>query len=85
MARLVDIIAEDQAEDEQTSCEAMLLFWYHSEGDSVEADQDMAEIETAKAVVVVKAPETGVVKEILVHEGDAVDPGAKLAVLECAD
>ena len=47
--------------------------------------QEMAEIESAKAVLIVKAPATGVVSEILVHEGDAVNPGQKLAVLECAD
>ncbi len=62
-----------------------MLFWYPEVGDAVEADADLAEIETAKAVVVVKAPVGGVIKEILVREGDAVEPQQKLAVIECPD
>ncbi len=85
MGRLVDVMSDDQSEDEQTSCEAVMLFWYPNEGDTVEADADLAEIETAKAVVVVKSPASGVVKQILVREGDAVEPKQKLAVIEVAD
>lgn len=85
MPRLVDILAEDQPEEEQHSCEAMLLFWYAEEGDEVGEGDDLAEIETAKAVVVVQAPAAGILREILVREGDAVEPAQRLAVLECPD
>ncbi|HJN18871.1 MAG TPA: biotin/lipoyl-containing protein [Armatimonadota bacterium] len=85
MARLIDVLSDDLTEEDQTSCEAVMLFWYPEVGDAVEADADLAEIETAKAVVVVKAPVGGVIKEILVREGDAVEPQQKLAVIECPD
>jgi len=78
---LVDVLADEQPEEEQSACEAMLLFWYKGEGEAVVEDEDLAEIETAKAVVVVKAPASGVMQEILVREGDAVQPGQKLAVI----
>jgi pyruvate/2-oxoglutarate dehydrogenase complex dihydrolipoamide acyltransferase (E2) component len=82
---LVDVCADDQPEDQQTACEAMLLFWYVSPGETVAEGDDLAEIETAKAVVVVQAPAGGVVKGILVREGDAVNPRQKLAVIETPD
>jgi len=63
----------------------MLLFWYVDEGNAVAEEDDLAEIETAKAVVVVKAPASGILREVLVREGDAVNPGQKLAVIECPD
>ena len=85
MSSLVDVRAEDYDEEAQGACEAMLLFWYAEVGGAVEADQDLAEIETAKAVVVVKAPASGRLREILVREGDAVRPGQRLAVIECSE
>ncbi|MBM3472687.1 MAG: biotin/lipoyl-binding protein [Armatimonadetes bacterium] len=63
----------------------MLLFWYVDEGSAVVEEEDLAEIETAKAVVIVKAPASGVLRQVLVREGDAVDPGQTLAVIECPD
>ena len=84
MARLVEVWAQDAPDEAGSGCEAMLLFWYAGEGDAVTEDQDLAEIETAKAVVVVKAPASGVLREVLVREGDAVGPGQKLAVIESA-
>jgi len=80
--RLIDVRAPEQEKEELAACEAILLFWYMNEGDSVAAEQDLAEIETAKAVIVVKAPENGVLREVLVREGDPVEPGQKLATIE---
>lgn len=85
MPRLVEVCAQEYDEEAEGACEAMLLFWYAGEGDAVTAEQDLAEIETAKAVVVVKAPATGVLQEILVREGDAVQPAQKLALIRCDD
>jgi pyruvate/2-oxoglutarate dehydrogenase complex dihydrolipoamide acyltransferase (E2) component len=63
----------------------MLLFWYVDEGAAVVEEEDLAEIETAKAVLVVKAPASGVLRQVLVREGDAVHPGQQLAAIECPD
>ena len=45
MARLVEVLAQDQPEEEQSSCEAMLLFWYPQVGDQVAEGEDVAEID----------------------------------------
>ncbi len=83
MSHLVEVYAPEDPEEAGSGCEAMLLFWYVGEGDPVTAEQDLAEIETAKAVVVLKAPATGVLQEVVVREGDPVRPAQKLAVVRC--
>lgn len=53
-------------------------------GDVVEEDQTLIELETDKAVVAIPSPEDGKVAEIRVEEGDIVDVGAVIVVLEAA-
>ncbi len=53
-----------------------------STGESVEVDQGIIEFETEKAVVEIPSPERGVIKEILVREGDEVKVGAVIARLD---
>ena len=53
-----------------------------SVGDSVEADQTLVELETDKAVAPVPSPSAGVVKEILIKEGDKVGTGSRIMVFE---
>ncbi len=50
-------------------------------GDHIESDQGIVELETDKAVFEVPAPADGVVKKILVNEGDEVSVGQEIAVL----
>jgi 2-oxoglutarate dehydrogenase E2 component (dihydrolipoamide succinyltransferase) len=51
-------------------------------GDYVEADEEVATIETDKIDVAVTAPEAGTIKEILVKEEDTVTVGQELIILE---
>ena len=51
-------------------------------GDSVEADGEVASIETDKIDVAVNAPEGGVIKELFAAEGDTVVVGQDLARIE---
>lgn len=53
-----------------------------SVGDVVEADQALVEVETDKATSQIPAEDTGKVVEIKVAEGDTVDVGATLLVIE---
>lgn len=64
-------------------CEPMLLFWYAGEGEPVFEGQDLCEIESAKAVVVVTAPATGTLSEVLVAEGEQVSSEQLLARIRC--
>src|SRR6056297_3602954 len=53
-----------------------------SVGDQVEADQTLIELETDKAVVSIPSSSAGRVSDLKVAEGDTVDVGAVIAVLD---
>jgi len=55
-----------------------------SEGDSIEKEQAILEIETDKATASVPSPQAGKVVKILVSEGDTVEVGAALISIEPA-
>ncbi|MFH0795398.1 MAG: 2-oxo acid dehydrogenase subunit E2 [bacterium] len=49
-----------------------------SKGDVIEKEQPVLEVETDKAVIEVPAPESGVVREIFVKEGEKIRVGQKI-------
>jgi biotin carboxyl carrier protein len=51
-------------------------------GDRVEEDETIVVMEAMKMEIEVVAPEGGVVSEIRVADGDAVDPDTVVAVIE---
>ncbi len=53
-----------------------------SVGDSVEEDEPIVILESMKMEIPVSAPEDGKIKEIKVAEGEVVQEGAVIAVLE---
>ncbi len=59
---------------------ADILAWRVAEGDRVAEDQDLVEIQTDKAIVVIPCPATGVVRRLCAAEGDSVEVGATLAL-----
>ncbi len=61
--------------------EAEIVSWLVAEGDSVEADQPLVEVETDKAVVEIPSPYAGVVLSHGGAEGDVVAVGAVLVVI----
>jgi acetyl-CoA carboxylase biotin carboxyl carrier protein len=52
------------------------------QGAQVSKDQPMVILECMKMEIPVEAPSAGVVKQVLVSEGDAVNEGQELVVLE---
>lgn len=70
--------------DRDSGCEPMLLFWYVEPGDTVVEGQDLCEIETAKAVVVITAPCAGVLEEVAVGESQPVESEQLLARIRAA-
>uniref|UniRef100_UPI00214957E9 2-oxo acid dehydrogenase subunit E2 n=1 Tax=Endozoicomonas sp. SESOKO1 TaxID=2828742 RepID=UPI00214957E9 len=58
--------------------EADIVEWHVAEGDSVKEDQPMVSVETAKAVVEVPAPCTGVIARLCGQPGDTILTGAPL-------
>ena len=59
-----------------------LLRWLKQVGDQVTENEPLIEIETDKVTVEVAAPGSGVLREVLKHEHDEVQPGELLGRLE---
>lgn len=62
--------------------EAEIVTWHIQPGDTVEVNQIVLEIETAKSLVDLPIPWDGVVKEILVGEGETVEVGTPIVLIE---
>ncbi|MGE3680871.1 MAG: dihydrolipoamide acetyltransferase family protein [Bdellovibrionales bacterium] len=62
--------------------EGELVKWLVKAGDSVQADQPIAEVMTDKATVEVPTPYAGTVKELKFKEGDVIPIETVIAVLE---
>ena len=61
---------------------AEIVAWQVSEGDRVREHQDLVEIQTDKATVVIPCPADGVVTRLCGEPGDTLDVGAVLAVID---
>ncbi|MFC6615419.1 2-oxo acid dehydrogenase subunit E2 [Halopenitus salinus] len=59
--------------------------WFLEEGDSVEAEEPIAEIESEKTTAEIDAREDGVLRRIVLAEGESAPPGAPMAVVAAAD
>ena len=55
--------------------------WHKQEGESVQRDELIVEIETDKVVMEVVAPADGVIEKIFAAEGDTIESEALLASL----
>jgi 2-oxoisovalerate dehydrogenase E2 component (dihydrolipoyl transacylase) len=62
--------------------EAEIVNWRVKPGDEVTVNQVVCEIETAKSLVELPSPFQGVVKELLVSEGDTVQVGTPIISVE---
>jgi 2-oxoisovalerate dehydrogenase E2 component (dihydrolipoyl transacylase) len=64
--------------------ESDIVAWRVAEGDTVELNQIIAEVETAKALVEVPSPYAGVVTTLHASEGETVNVGDPLVTFELA-
>jgi 2-oxoisovalerate dehydrogenase E2 component (dihydrolipoyl transacylase) len=65
--------------------EGTISKWLVKPGDKVVEFEPMLEVDTDKVSAEVPAPVTGVLKEILAKEGETVQAGAEIAVVELGD
>lgn len=65
----------------ESVAEATITSWLKEVGDTIEADEAVLEIATDKVDSEVPAPEDGVLSEILFSEGDVVQVGEVIAVM----
>ena len=61
---------------------ANVSYWHRAIGDSVKEGEDLVELVTDKATFNLPAPVSGIVKEVLVNEGDEAKVGQILAKIE---
>jgi 2-oxoglutarate dehydrogenase E2 component (dihydrolipoamide succinyltransferase) len=78
-------IAVELPELGESVVEGTVSQWLVKEGDRVERDQPIVEITTDKVDAELPSPVAGVVAKILVPEGQTVEVGARLALIEPAD
>ncbi|MCW2916070.1 MAG: putative dihydrolipoamide acyltransferase component [Actinomycetia bacterium] len=64
--------------------EAEIVKWHVRPGDTVEVNQTIVEIETAKAIVELPCPFEGVVAELHAAEGETVDVGVPIISVDVA-
>ena len=64
--------------------EATVSKWLKSQGEKVSADEPIVELETDKVNVEVPAPSNGVLESISVKEGETVNVGALLGMINGA-
>lgn len=65
--------------------EATVLDWLVAEGDQVERNQPMVEVETTKSALELPSPQSGVVKKVYGAPGEVITVGEPLIVFEVAD
>src|SRR3982074_3872513 len=66
----------------ESVAEATLLDWHKKEGEPVARDENLIDIETDKVVLELPAPSDGVMVKILKNDGDSVQSGDVIAVLD---
>lgn len=65
--------------------EGTVTEWLKNVGDRVEEDEPLAEIEAEKATQELESPASGVLKEILVQQGEDAKVRSILAIIETDD
>ncbi|HUU35733.1 MAG TPA: 2-oxo acid dehydrogenase subunit E2 [Vicinamibacterales bacterium] len=80
-ATQVDVLAPV----EQEGTKASVKVWLKQVGERVEAGEPLLELETDKVAMEVTAPATGVLTEIVVHDGGEAGKGAVLGRLTIGD
>jgi len=61
---------------------ATVSYWYFREGQVVKEGEDLVEVSTDKATFNIPAPAGGLLAEILIQEGDTVNSGEPLAIID---
>ncbi|HUG88611.1 MAG TPA: biotin/lipoyl-containing protein, partial [Actinomycetota bacterium] len=69
----------------ETVVEGTIVKWLKSEGDSVDRDEPLFEISTDKVDTEVPSPVAGTITQILVQEGETVEVGTELVMIESGD
>ena len=62
--------------------EATISYWHFRAGENVESGQDLVESATDKATFNIASPGDGILSQVFYEEGDKVDVGEVIALIE---
>lgn len=62
--------------------QATVSYWYFKQGDKIKEKDDLVELTTDKATFNLPSPCSGILSEIYSHEGDTVNIGQILGIIE---
>jgi pyruvate dehydrogenase E2 component (dihydrolipoamide acetyltransferase) len=65
--------------------EGRLVKWLKKEGEAITSGEDIAEIETDKAIIPMSSPSEGVLRKIITPEGEMVPVGTILGIIGSVD
>lgn len=60
---------------------ATVSYWYFQPGEKVNEKDELVELATDKATFNLPSPATGILSEVLVNEGDTINVGEVLAII----
>ena len=69
----------------ESIAEATIIRWLKNEGDKIEADEAVLEIATDKVDSEIPTPKSGILAKLLFKEGDVVQVGAAIAIINLED
>jgi 2-oxoglutarate dehydrogenase E2 component (dihydrolipoamide succinyltransferase) len=61
---------------------ATIVFWHKEEGDIIEKDEELVELETDEEKFTITSTTSGIITNILKEEGDKVKVGDVIAYIE---
>lgn len=77
----IDIIMPQLGE---SIAEGTVVKWFAPVGGTIQKDESLLEVETEKVTLEIPSPATGLLNEIIVHEGETVPVGTLLARIDSA-
>lgn len=69
----------------ESVADATILAWHKKPGEAIQRDENLVDLETDKVVLEVPSPVDGVVGAISANEGDTVQAGDLLTIIEAGD
>ena len=76
----VEVVLPDLGDDTETEIE--ISTWLAKVGDRLSEGDDLLELTTDKAAFCLPCPQDGILIEVSVHEGDAIEVGDVVCILD---
>ncbi len=75
----------DEAKPDENDIKVQLSQWLFHVGDTIEKGMELVEICTDKAVYIITAPVSGILKKVLIQEGQFFSPDNPICIINTID